>query len=53
MGESEFKDRFNIETGRWDVIRRYPDGTEIAVGSYATPAEAKEEAARLTERKQT
>jgi hypothetical protein len=53
MGEFEFKDRFSIEIGRWEVIRRYPDGTEITMGSYATPAEAKEEAARLTERKRT
>jgi hypothetical protein len=47
---AEFSYRFNVETGRWDVIKRLPDGTEEALHkvSFSTPGDASNYVAQLT-----
>jgi hypothetical protein len=51
MDEPEFRARLNPQTGRWDVIRRRPDGTELVIQSYELSEDAKDEVARLRQRK--
>ena len=45
-----FSYRLNNETGRWDVIKRLPNGTEEALHkvSFSTPSEASDHVAQLT-----
>jgi hypothetical protein len=47
---TEFSYRHNDETGRWDVIKRLPDGTEEVLHkvSFRTPGEASNHVAQLT-----
>jgi len=50
MADLEFRYRLNPQTGRWDVVRRWPDGTELVIQSYDLPDEAMSEVSRLTKR---
>ena len=45
---AEYSYRHNDETGRWDVIKRLPDGTEEVLHSFTTSDEAMNYAAQLT-----
>jgi hypothetical protein len=46
MADPQFRYFLNTQTGRWDVVWKRPDGTEMVVGTYSTSDEAKERVAR-------
>ena len=46
MADPQFRYFFNEQTGRWDVVWKRPDGTELVVGAYSTRAEAMEHVSR-------
>ena len=42
MPDLQFRYIFNKETGRWDVLWKRPNGTEIVVGTCSAPDEARD-----------
>jgi hypothetical protein len=49
--ETKFETRLNTNTGRWEVVRRDSDGSEVILGSHLLEDEAMSEIVRLSGRR--